>query len=261
MNYEQSQKEIMKLFKSMTGKYKLYEIFQDFLIMMACMISNKVDVVNFEEREEMYAEKAKKYTDEEKNTFANIIALMTVGMSNGRMGDYIGELYMQMEFGNEHTGQFFTPYDVSRLTAKMIGHKPNIDGIYNLNESSVGSGGMVVAFAEELHLQEINYQKKLRVICNDIDYDVVKMCYIQLSLYGIDAIVMQGDTILNKMNEVWYTPMHLINIAREKEENKTKNMIEAMTRIMRRTEAESITNEQQLNTLPGQMDIFDFIAE
>src|SRR5699024_3764274 len=136
-----------------------------------------------------------------------------------------------------------------------------IDGIYTLNESSVGSGGMVVAFAEELHLQDINYQKKLRVVCNDIDYDVVKMCYIQLSLYGIDAIVTQGDTILNKMNEVWYTPMHLVNIAREKEENKTRNMIDTMTRIIRRTEAASNNDAKQLNVVPGQMDIFDFIAE
>src|SRR5699024_5562580 len=143
---------------------------------------------------------------------------------------FLGELYMKLEISNRDVGQFLTPYDVSKMMAKMIGVEEK-DGIITLNEPACGAGGMIIAYADVLHGKGINYQDKLRVVCNDLDYDVVKMAYIQLSLLGIDAIIMQGNTITLKMNEVWYTPMHLINKANkqvQKENEQTEKMVEAM---------------------------------
>lgn len=87
--------------------------------------------------------------------------------------------------------------------------------------------------------------------------DVVKMAYIQLSLLGIDAVIMQGDSITQKMNEVWYTPMHFMNLAREQECQSNDNA-ERMLKIIRDLEAlESPKEKELVGVVPGQMNMFD----
>lgn len=39
------------------------------------------------------------------------------------------------------------------------------------------------------------YQKRLKVIAQDLDWLGVYMTYVQCSIIGIDAIVVQGDTL------------------------------------------------------------------
>src|SRR5699024_1769337 len=97
-----------------------------------------------------------------------MLALMTLAYER-RMGDFIGELYMTMEFGNKDAGQFFTPYHVSKLMAQMVQPQADENGIVTLNDPACGSGGLVVAYADVMKSEDINYQTNLRVICNDLD--------------------------------------------------------------------------------------------
>ena len=46
----------------------------------------------------------------------------------------------------------------------------------------------------------IDYQRKMKVICQDLDWLAVYMTYIQISLLGIDGIVAQGDTLTDPYN-------------------------------------------------------------
>ena len=246
--YQQSQKEIIKLLRGMTGKFSTYNIWRDFLVLAACAISNSVDKQQLAKREEMYMQTIKKYNKDEADKFAEMLALVTIGFSGGQMGDFLGELYMQLEISNKEVGQFFTPYNVSKLTAELTGVNL-VDDIVTLNEPSCGSGGMIIAYAEMMENQGYNYQEKLRVVCNDLDYDVVKMAYIQLSLLGIDAVIMQGDTITQKMNEVWHTPMHLVNKAKENERQKNERMLNAMRKFI-----DLEKNREQLE--PMQLELF-----
>lgn len=248
MRYEQAQKEIAKIMKSMVGRYRLYNIFRDFIVLAACSISNSVDPSQWKNREKMYMDTISKYDKKESEKFAEMLAL-TVLAYESRMGDFIGELYMSMEFGNKDAGQFFTPYNLSRMMAGFLDVKPDENGIVTLNEPAVGSGGMVVAYAEKMKLADLNYQKQLRVVCNDIDYDVVKMCYIQLSLLGIDAIVMQGNTLApldNPPGEIWFTPMHIMNLAREQQREKTEKMVSGMQKVLSLEKHEPIEEPVQL---------------
>lgn len=268
MRYEQAKEHIRKTINSMAGRYSKYNIFRDFITLSACTISNSIDKFHYEKREEMYMNTITKYTREEADKFAEMLAMITIGFSGGMMGDFLGELYMSMEFGDKHTGQFFTPYHVSKLSAQLIGAELDENETITLNEPSVGSGGMIVAYAEVMKKMDMNFQTQLKVICNDIDYDVVKMCYIQLSLLGIDAVVMQGNTLTLEMNETWYTPMHVWNKIREVKESKIKKtnenarkMYEAMEKVIERDKNETIEPEKetQLIGIPGQMSIFDYI--
>lgn len=250
--YKQSQNDIITLIRSMTGKFNTYNIWRDFLTLAACAISNGVDKQQFKKREEIYMQTIKKYNKDEANKFAEMLALVTIGFSSGEMSDFLGEIYMQLEISNRDVGQFFTPYNVSKLNAELIGTSLT-DGIMTLNEPSCGSGGMVIAYADVMRSQGLNYQEKLRVVCNDLDYDVVKMAYIQLSLLGIDAIIMQGNTITLEMNEIWYTPMHFVNKAKEIERKRSEKMLSVMEKFIeldKSAEANHIAKE------PEQLSLF-----
>ena len=64
-----------------------------------------------------------------------------------------------------------------------------------MNEPSRGSGGMIIAAAKVLKDRGINYQNVLKAVAQDLDWKAVYMCYVQLSLLGIDAVVVQGNTL------------------------------------------------------------------
>jgi hypothetical protein len=71
------------------------------------------------------------------------------------------------------------------------------DGMTELtiNEPSCGGGGMIIAACKVLKDNGFNFQKRLRVVAQDLDWKGVYMTYLQLSLIGCNAIVVQGDTL------------------------------------------------------------------
>jgi|SRR5690625_1018628 len=250
MRYEQAKKKVIKKMQWLSPKHGMHNVFRDFTVLAACTISNSIDKQRWQKREDMYMWTIKKYNKEEANIFAEILALVTLGLNN-RMGDFMGELYMELEISNKNSGQFFTPYDVSKIMAELV--DVNLENeIVTLNEPAVGAGGMIIAYAEVMKERGLNYQTQLKVICNDIDYDVVKMCYIQLSLLGIDAVVMQGNTITLEMNEVWYTPMHIINLARKQKEERGLKTLVSIKKAMKFLEE----NENRKELEPVQMSLF-----
>lgn len=116
-----------------------------------------------------------------------------------KMSDVLGEIYMEAGMGSKSTGQFFTPYHVSLACAKMAieNKEPDIRGMYYIDEPSCGGGGMIIAAAQVLREKGVNYQRKMEVVAQDLDWKGVYMCYLQLSLLGIKATVIQGDTLCN----------------------------------------------------------------
>lgn len=56
---------------------------------------------------------------------------------------------------------------------------------------------MIIAIAAVLKERGINYQYCMKVTAQDLDWRSVYMAYVQFSLLGIDAVVIQGDTLCN----------------------------------------------------------------
>jgi hypothetical protein len=54
---------------------------------------------------------------------------------------------------------------------------------------------MIIAAAAILQRKELNYQNCIKAVAQDLDWIAVYMCYVQLSLLGIDAVVVQGNTL------------------------------------------------------------------
>ena len=180
-------KEIIKAIESMSGRYAPYNIFSDWVEMCALSIQNAVSMIHnriWRQREELYMDLAKRYTEKELETFAQMFVWLGDVLTES-MSDVLGEIYMETDMGSKYTGQFFTPFHVSELCARMgvdIGNLPEI-GRIRLHEPSCGGGGMVIAVAQ------------------DLDWKGVYMTYLQLSLIGCRAIVVQGDTLASPYTE------------------------------------------------------------
>ena len=190
-------KEIVKVISSMSGKYSPYQIFSDFCKIFGLAISNACALNHDElwgEREEAYKATISRYEEKEAEKFLDIKDLLIEAMGE-EMSDFLGQIFMESGAGNAAAGQFFTPFHVSLATAELGVAEGIPDGIIKMNEPSCGGGGMIIATARVLKERGISYQKRLRVVAQDLDWLAVYMTYIQLSLYGIDAIVCQGDTL------------------------------------------------------------------
>lgn len=216
------QKEFVKLFEGLCGKYSRHEVWQDFIWMAATAISNAVDKRFFEQREARYLDTIGKYTPEEQKVFPKLFALVVNGMDRGPDQDYLGELYMLLNLGNPHSGQFFTPYDVCLCMANIdldsacVKASLEKHGYISIADPACGAGATLIAAANCLRARHINYQTQAIFFGQDIDYTVALMCYIQLSLMGCAGYVRIGDSIcdpatgpvLSGMNDeyTWYTP-------------------------------------------------------
>jgi len=67
---------------------------------------------------------------------------------------------------------------------------------------------MVLAFVKEMLNQKLSPANHLWVQCVDIDRMVALMCYIQLSLWGVPAQIIVGNTLTLEYREQFLTPAH-----------------------------------------------------
>ena len=191
--------DIIRIVSGASGAYTPYTIFRDWICCLALAIANTSSPWHddiWKSREEEYMSIMKKYPKEMTDTFAEMTAVLVELYESG-FDDFLGDIYMKSGCGNSSTGQFFTPYNISRMMAEMAIPKNTSEAEpYSLAEPSCGGGASIVAAAETLKNRGLNYQKCMRVVAQDLDWTAVYMTYIACSFYGIDAIVVQGDTLI-----------------------------------------------------------------
>ena len=206
-------KEIIKIIDSIAGKYSAYEVFTDWIRCCSLAISNSCQLFHdktWKDREQMYLDTVRKYTTKEHSKFTEMLALLAETLEEPT--DALGQIYMEAGMGSKAAGQFFTPYHLSELCANLSLSEPDEDGLYQINEPSCGGGGMIIAAAMALKDKGIDYQSKMRVVAQDLDWKGVYMCYLQLSLIGIDAVCVQGNTLSEPyikeypQDRILYTP-------------------------------------------------------
>ena len=210
------QKELVKLFNSFYGRHSHWQVFSDFCEIGAITFSNAVDLAQRDRREERYLQIIKGYSREELDKFARGISLLVLEFEGG-FSDVLGRTFHDLELHNKWAGQFFTPYDVSRMIAQMtIGDTEDLKkriasrGFVTAQEPAVGSGSMVIPVAEAMLEVGINYQEHLHVTAIDVDPKCVHMAYLQFALLHIPAIIVHGNTLSLEEYEHWYTPAHIM---------------------------------------------------
>jgi len=211
-------KDIIKCIDSISGKYSAYEVFADWIKCSALAISNSLNLFHtkvWKDREQAYMDTIKKYDSNEVKRFTEMLAMLVETLEDN-MADVLGQVYMEAGMGSRAAGQFFTPYHLSELCAGMVNLEPDENGRYLINEPSCGGGGMIIAAASALKAKGIDYQRKMDVVAQDLDWKGVYMCYLQLSLLGIRAVCVQGDTLANpyvpgktEASHILYTPARM----------------------------------------------------
>lgn len=226
---DERQKNLVKIFNEACYRHSRWQVWADFVVMAAISISNTIDKSNADSRESTYMTLASKYNQRELDCFCRMLAEIVAGIDECPDQDFLGELYMALELGNQHAGQFFTPYCVCKAMAAMTSGdlKAQIEQKHwiSVNDPACGAGALLVAFANECIQQHVNYQTSVLFVAQDVDMIVGCMCYIQLSLLGCPGYVVIANTLTNPStsidgralipipgDNIWYTPMYFRDV-------------------------------------------------
>lgn len=214
--------DIIKQIDGFTYKVSKSKLISDIFECGAIAISNKVDLSQADKREERYLEIIKSYSPQEREAivkiFGKIFALLSsVVYDDGAFDDYLGDLFMRCNQGEKQTGQFFTPYHVSRFMAEITVTNDKIKRgeILTINDCCCGGGGMLIAALDVLkNRYDVNYAHDCFIDAGDIDERCVHMTYLQLSLAGVPAIIKHQDALSRKLWGIWRTPAFIFQYLR-----------------------------------------------
>ncbi|NQY62984.1 MAG: N-6 DNA methylase [Alteromonadaceae bacterium] len=200
---EQCKSEFIKLFNSIGYNKRRFEVFNDFVQMAAISLHNAANMDD--DLEQQYLLIVGRYKKEDVDKICKLFAYVVTAFEIG-FTDFLGAVYMEIEISNRHSGQFFTPYHLCKLMAKMTltGIDKHFDEHYfiTVDEPACGAGGMILAVVDELLERGYNPQTQLFVQCTDIDPLPVMMCYLQLALLHIPARIQIGNTLTLEINKV-----------------------------------------------------------
>lgn len=148
---------------------------------------------------------------------AEMLMQMVYAIDENPDQDFLGELYMTCELGNDHAGQFFTPYNVCQAMSEISFDPARFEdkGFVSVNDCACGAGALLVSFANACKRHDINYQQKVMFVAQDIDYTVGLMCYILVKfnqeprrppVKRWPPIFMQGGRCLQTVRRFSFTP-------------------------------------------------------
>lgn len=221
-SYLRNGREIVSGIQKLAYRHPEYQIFQDWLEISAIVISNSVDLANFEDREKRYLELINQYNKEEQNALVELFATLVRNLTDevetsGTPRDVLGEVFHGLELHNKYKGQFFTPNHICEFMGRAVlaGDTEEViseRGFVSVCEPCVGSGGLVIGLAAAMAYHKHNYQTELVVTACDIDIKCVHMAYLQLSLYGIPAKIIHGNSLTGEQWSIWYTPTYIVGL-------------------------------------------------
>ncbi|MBW4473946.1 MAG: SAM-dependent methyltransferase [Stenomitos rutilans HA7619-LM2] len=272
-------REFQRILEQLAGHKRPYEIFRDWAEMAAISVhqlpyhagERPVDAV-FEGLEQQFSEREQRYTPEERKTLSHLFALTMEGLATPN--DFLGELYCELGFTNTNSGQFFTPYTVSRMIAHMqMGNMEAIvreKGVITVEDPACGAGGMLVAATEEALSQGLDPRQILQFYATDIDRDCFNMTYLQLSLLEVQGTVRHGNTLSQEIWETRDTPqMQFFKdwLKGRQAEERIRRMLDIMKGMDRPSDSTAATPEPEIPEQqptpdivfnPQQLSLFDW---
>lgn len=214
-------KEFEQTIYSFSRARSTWEIFNDFLYLTAAALASVVPVPEREEREQRYLAIINRYEKKEQELLVKLFVITVQALEEDRRQDFMGTIYHSLNLQQEQKGQFFTPYNISEMMAKILIDEEMLlggikkKGYASISDPACGSGAMLIAFANAAGKLNIDYQKNVLFEAQDIDRTAGLMCFIQLSLLGCPAVIIIGDSLLkpgmHPDNDIWYSPLYYMN--------------------------------------------------
>lgn len=210
-------KTLLRLSDVTHGRISNAQTFSDFLAYAALRLSTRTDPVHYKERAEQLQRLGSNYKEPELQEFLSALTVICETVKHnvdvGDWADLFADAYMDVRARNENLKQDFTPKGVAALMSRLA-FLDNCslpeNGYFTLSDHACGSGTLLLNSAEHLNLLGFNPSSQLVIQAVDLDIRCVHMAYLNLSLYGIPAVVIRGNTITVEEYDRWYTPTYLL---------------------------------------------------
>ena len=246
MTPKQHRAELVKLLKGLTGKYRFWTVFEAFVEAVALSMQNSVTLhgnPRHAEREERY-QRIIDLDPERADVFPQALAHLAMALEE--LHDALGLIFHEHDLASDDMGQFFTPYHISRFMAQLnLGSADDLKahveqhGHLTLHEPAAGAGGMVIAMADTMRSMGVEPQRHLHATCWELEATAAHMCFVQLSLLHIPAVIVMGNTLTQEVREVMETPARVLGLWQYK--------------LNRRRETQPV----EVSPLPAQASLFE----
>ena len=220
------EKEFVQVFQDLSVRMGPWRAWSDFITVTAIAFANFFEPNSSikTDREGAFQSIMKAYTDDERKKIESLAQITVSAYEQNPQQDFLGELYMRLDFGDSWHGQYFTPWPIAYVMAQMtLGpEKQQLDekGYISVCDPACGAGCMLLAAAATYQdsSDTPTYQDDVLFVGQDLDRNVALMCYIQLSIRGCAGYVAIGDSLVNPVSghdlfpaigdggELWFTP-------------------------------------------------------
>jgi type I restriction-modification system DNA methylase subunit len=205
-------KQFIKVFDDLARHRERHDVLADFLEMAFCAIRKKTLPAGAEADaiEERYMAVVRRNKPEDvRQAIPKLFGITALAVQDGGC-DFLGQVVVELELPSQHMGQFFTPYDVSRMIAELtldtVEEIIAEQGFVTVQEPACGAGGMIIAAADVLARKGFDVARQLYVEAIDISPLCFRMSYLQASLRGIPAAIRRGNTLSGEVFETAVTP-------------------------------------------------------
>ncbi|AYL49929.1 MULTISPECIES: N-6 DNA methylase [Citrobacter freundii complex] len=212
MSVDAARKQFIRLFNDTARYMRRWDVFCDFITLSA----SELDLARVltPENIERSRKICERYEAADIQKMHELFILMVCAL-DAKFHDFLGAIFMELELGSNGMGQYFTPYSVQSMMARMMmpGVKDTIrrEGFVTVSDPASGAAGMIVAYAECLLEAGYDHSNHMFGSCIDIDPIAADMAFVQLSLLGIPAEVITGNTLTMQLHRARYTPVYYLN--------------------------------------------------
>lgn len=159
------EKEFFKIFESLSMTRSSWRVWSDFITASAISLSNafEMDSERKAAREQEYVECIKRLGETEKA--AELLGVIVKAFEENSSRDFLGELFIKLGLNNHWHEQFFTPYHICEFMAQIAlmdtDEEITSKGYVSICDCACGAGAMLIAAANVLRANKINYQSSI----------------------------------------------------------------------------------------------------
>jgi len=198
-------KEFMRGLDRIDRSKRRSEVFADFCEMAYCALAKRA-CPWAEQRDTLEAHRYR-----EKDDIRQMPHLMALALSSiAAVGlDFMGQVAGELGALDAGLGQFFTPYELSRLIAEMnLGDAAEMiaqRGFITMQEPAAGAGGMLLAAADTLEAKGVAL-RDCWMEATELSRSTFHMLYVQLAARGIAGRVICGNSLSMETFTWAFTP-------------------------------------------------------
>ncbi|RLM94394.1 N-6 DNA methylase [Haloarcula sp. Atlit-7R] len=112
--------------------------------------------------------------------------------------DVLGDVYEEFGMSSSHFGQYFTPHPAAKMVAGVSVDESHDSSPVSIADPTCGSGRLLVYAAR-------NIDEEVWAFGQDLDEMCARMAAINFTLFNLNGIIIQGDSLKLTKHRAWQT--------------------------------------------------------